>query len=399
MNRFMVPLTLLLAASSAHAQSPEPDAISSHAEQGQRAIAERRWADAARFYEKLRELLPETAEVHAQLGMIYFQMRDFRQAVPALQQAEKLKPGTPRVETLLAMSLSEVGRYEEALPGLKKGFTQTSDTMQRRVTGLQLQRSYSGLGRDDDAVGVALELTRLFPSDPEILYHTGKVFSNYGYLLTLRLAEVAPTSVWMYQAAAEANESLANYDAALADYGKVLALAPNRPGLHYRLGRVHLARARPPLAAADAEANAVREFEAELQLDPSNADAAYELGELRRKAGDLERARALFSQAVEHYPEFEQGLVGLGRVLIAQGQPARALPHLEKAVTLDARDEVAFFQLSQAHRALGHLEAAEKAQAEFQRLRAKKREQERLGLLRQQGATQQEVEDTVRPKR
>jgi tetratricopeptide (TPR) repeat protein len=397
MSRFTVPFAFLLAASSAQGQ-PQADAVDRYAEQGQRAVAERRWADAAELYVKLRELVPEAVEVHAQLGMIYFQMRDFGRAVTSLQQAEKLRPGTPRVETLLAMSLSEIGRYEEALPGLQKGFSQTSDTMQRRVTGLQLQRSFTGLGRDEDAVGVALELTRLFPEDPEILYHTGKVFSNYAYLLTLRLADVAPTSVWMYQAAAEANESLSNYDAALADYGKVLALAPNRPGIHYRLGRVHLARARPPLAAADAEANAVREFEAELQLDPSNADAAYELGELRRKAGDLERARVLFSQAIEHYPEFEQGLVGLGRVLIAQGQPARALPHLDKAVTLDARDEVAFFQLSQAHRALGNLDAAQKAQAEFQRLRAKKREEERLGLLRQQGATQQEVEETVKPK-
>jgi tetratricopeptide (TPR) repeat protein len=330
--------------------------------------------------------------------MIYFQMRDFGRAVPALQQAERLMPGMPNVETLLAMSLSEIGRYEEALPGLRKGLEQTSDTMLRRVTGLQLQRSYTGLGRDDEAVGVALELTRLFPKDPEILYHTGRVFSNYAYLLTLRLAETAPTSTWMYQAAGEANESLSNYDAALADYGKVLELAPNRPGIHYRLGRVHLARARPPLAAADAEANAVREFEAELGVDPTNADAAYELGELRRKAGDLEGARALFDQAVQHHPEFEQGLVGLGRVLIAQGQPERALPHLEKAIGLDPRDEVAYFQLSQAHRALGHLEKAQSAQAEFQRLRAKKREEERLGLLRQQGVTQQEVEDSVTRK-
>jgi tetratricopeptide (TPR) repeat protein len=202
----------------------------------------------------------------------------------------------------------------------------------------------------------------------------------------------------MYQAAGEANESLSNYDAALADYGKVLELAPNRPGIHYRLGRVHLARGRPPLAAAEAEANAVREFEAELGVDPTNADAAYELGELRRKAGDLEGARALFDQAVQHHPEFEQGLVGLGRVLIAQGQPERALAHLEKAIGLDPRDEVAYFQLSQAHRALGHLEKAQSAQAEFQRLRAKKREEERLGLLRQQGVTQQEVEDPVTRK-
>jgi tetratricopeptide (TPR) repeat protein len=389
---------IFVAAASAAAQAPDPDLVHRYVEQGRWAIAERRWQEAAAIYEKLRGLVPDTPEVHAQLGMIYFQMRDFGRAVTTLERAKELKSAIPNVEILLAMSLSEVGRYEEALPGLRKGFTQSSDSMQRRVTGLQLQRSLSGLGRDADAVEVALELSRLFPKDPEILYHTGKLFSNYAYLLTTRLADVAPTSTWMYQAAAEANESLANYDAALADYQKVLELAPNRAGIHYRLGRVHLARARPPLAAADAEANAIREFEAELRGDPSNADAAYELGELRRKAGDLDGARVLFAQAVEHYPDFQQGLVGLGRVLIAQGEAARGLPHLKKAVSLDPRDDAAYFQLWQAHRALGQAEAAGKAQAEFQRLRAKRREDERLGLLRQQGVTQQEVEEPATPQ-
>jgi tetratricopeptide (TPR) repeat protein len=380
-------------AASATAQEPERVEIDRYVEQGQRALAERRWPDAARAYERLRELAPEAPEVQAQLGMIYFQLRDFGRAVPALQQAQKLKPGLPNVETLLAMSLPELGRYEEALPGLRKAFAQTSDNTLRRVSGLQLQRAYGGLGRDDEAVEVALELTRLLPKDPEVLYHTGRVFSNYAYLLTRRLADIAPTSIWMHQAAGEANESLSNYDAALADYKKVLELAPNRPGIHYRLGRVHLARARPPLAAADAEANAAREFQAELELDPTNANASYELGQLRRKAGDLEGARKLFAQAIQHHPEFAQGLVGLGRVLIAQGLPERALPYLEKAVGLDPRDEVAYFQLAQAHRTLGRLEKAQAAQAEFQRLRARRVEQERLGLLRTQGVTQQEVED------
>ena len=250
------------------------------------------------------------------------------------------------------MCLSELGRYEEALPGLQKGFGQSSDVGLRRLTGLQLQRSHTGLGQDDQAVEVALRLTRLHPNDPEILYHTGRLISNYAYLLTMKLAEVAPTSVWTHQAAGEANESLGNYDAALDDYRKVLVLDPDRPGIHFRLGRVFLARARPPLAESDAEAQAAEEFEQELRIDPTNANAAYELGELLRKAGDLDRARELFVLAVEHYPEFEQGLVGLGRVLIAQGSPGPALPHLEKAAALDPEDDVAYFHLWQAHRAL-----------------------------------------------
>jgi tetratricopeptide (TPR) repeat protein len=395
----LVPLLLgiCLSGTVAVAQAPEPGALERHAAEGQKALAERRWADAARAYEKLRELSPGTAEVHAQLGMIYFQQHAFARAVPALRQALKLSPGLPNVDILLAMCLSELGRYEEALPGLRKGFGQSKDTALRRLAGLQLQRSYTGLGRDDEAVEVALQLTRLHKDDPEVLYHTGRLFSNYAYLLTMRLAEVAPASVWMHQAAGEANESMGSYDAALEDYRKVLALAPDRPGIHYRLGRVYLARARPPLSEADAEANAAREFEQELRIDPTNADAAYELGEIRRKAGDLEKARELFQMAVEHYPGFEQGLVGLGRVLVAQGKADLALPPLAKAVSLNPENDVAYFQLYQAHRALGHREEQEKAQAEFQRLRTRKREQERLDLLRMHVVTQQELDAETAP--
>jgi tetratricopeptide (TPR) repeat protein len=388
---------ITLAASTVLAQALESGALERHAREGQKALAERRWGDAARAYEKLRELSPETAEVHAQLGMIYFQQHEFARAVPTLRQAIKLKPGLPNVDILLAMCLSELGRYDEALPGLQKGFGQSADTALRRLAGLQLQRAYTGLGRDDEAVEVALQLTRLFKDDPEVLYHTGRLFSNYAYLLTMRLAEVAPTSVWMHQAAGEANESLGSYDAALDEYRRVLALAPDRPGIHYRLGRVFLARARPPLAEPGAEANAAREFEEELRVDPTNADAAYELGEIRRKAGDLDKARELFRMAVEHYPEFEQGLVGLGRVLVAQGKADLALPPLTKAVSLNPGNDVAFFQLYQAHRALGHREEQEKAQVEFQRLRTKKREQERLNLLRMHVVTQQELDAETAP--
>ncbi|RPH45199.1 MAG: hypothetical protein EHM91_07760, partial [Planctomycetota bacterium] len=202
----LVLLGIALACAPATAQSvPEPGSLERHAAEGQKALAERRWTDAARAYEKLRELSPETAEVHAQLGMIYFQQHDFARAVPPLRQALKLKPALPNVDILLSMCLSELGRYKEALPSLQKGFGQSADTALRRLAGLQLQRAYTGLGEDDKAVEVALQLSRVYGDDPEVLYHTGRLFSNYAYLMTMRLAAVAPSSVFMHLAAGEAN--------------------------------------------------------------------------------------------------------------------------------------------------------------------------------------------------
>jgi tetratricopeptide (TPR) repeat protein len=274
------------------------------------------------------------------------------------------------------MSLAEIGRHGEALPGLEKAFQQEStDAVLRRMVGLHLQRTYTDLGRDSSAVTVALELSRRYPDDPEVLYHTGRLFGNYAYLQMVRLSRIAPDSVWLHQAAGEANESQGLFDDAIREYQRVLALSPKRPGLHYRIGRVLLSRSTQGKGGTADEAAAVHEFEQELQIDPSNANAAYEIGEMQRKAGQLDQAIASFTKAVESYPEFEEALVGLGRTLVAAGQASAALPHLKKATSLNPGDEVAFYQIAQAHRALGQEAEQQAALAAFERLRSERERQ------------------------
>lgn len=351
------------------AQQPDPAVLRQRAQEGERALAEGRYAEAERAYDTLRRIAPATAEVHARLGLIYFQQGKFADAIPPLREAIRLKPGLPNVDTLLAMSLSELGRYEEALPALEKGFEQSADPVLRRMAGLHLQRGYTGLARDREAVEIALGLSTLHPDDPEVLYHTGRLFANFAYLQTMRLSRVAPDSVWMHQAAGEANESQGLYDAAIREYREVLARAPGRPGIHFRIGRALLARSQGGPPGGEVTAEALQAFEQELRIDPTNANAAYEIAELHRKAGELDKARVFFERALEHYPGFEDALVGLGRTLIALGQPAPAIARLQAAAERNPANEVAYYQLAQAYRALGQTAEQEKALAAFTRLR------------------------------
>ena len=349
---------------------PANDALMQrYAQAGEKALAEQRYGEAAQAFEKLRELAPNVAEIHARLGLIYYQAGKFEQSVPALRQALKLKPTLPNLDVLLAMSLSELGQYQEAIPALQKGFRQTKDAALRRSSGLQLQRVYTGLQQDDKAVEVALELARVYPKDPEILYHASRLFANYAYLSAVKLSQVAPDSLWLQLAAGEAHESQGHLDSALGAYREVLKMNPNHPGVHFRLGRVQLARAAQD---ANAETEALKEFEQELQLDPTNANAAYEAGELHRKAARFDRAFDLFSLAVKHYPDFEEALVAQGRTLVSLRKPEQALPPLRKAIALNASNEVTWFQIAQAYRALSNTAEQQKAFAEYQRLRNQK---------------------------
>ncbi len=391
---------LWLSGSCPLAQQPDSSLIERYSQEGAQALAEQRYAEAEKAYEKLVQLDPGIAEVHANLGLIYFQERKFEQAVPALRRALKLKPNLSKADTLLAMSLSELGRYSEALPGLEKGFRRSTDPATKRMCGLQLERAYTGLRRDSKAVEVALELNRLYPDDPEVLYHTGRLFGNFAYLTVQKLQEVAPTSVWMRLTAGDIYESQEHYDLAISEYRQVLALDPHRPGIHFRLGRALLSRSQTTNSAED-RAEALKEFEQELELDPTNANAAYELGEIHRKSGQRDKAETFFETALKYYPDFEEAQVGLSRVLIALGKPDLALPHLRKAVSLNPGDAVCYFHLSQVYRALGNVAEQQKTLAEFQRLRSQREREERSlikGALSPREVTKQELDSEDAPQ-
>ena len=192
-----------------------------------------------------------------------------------------------------------------------------------------------------------------------------------------KLAQVAPASVWRHQAEAEAYESQGSYDAAISEYRQVLSVDPRRPGIHYRIGRTLLARSRQTNTPHDYAA--AKEFEQELQVDPGNANAAYELGEIHRNAGEFDEAQKFFEQALQYYPDFEEAHLGLAAVLMSLQKPELALPHLQKAVSLNAGNEVAWYRLSQVQGMLGHEAEQKKAFAEFQRLRSQKSSQQEAG--------------------
>lgn len=361
-------MLVLSSASSLAAQGSQDETLQQYSQAGQQALAAGHYDEAESDFKKLLEIDPNIAEIHATLGVVYFQEKKFDQAVPELRRALRLKPGLTRASTLLAMSLSEVGEYPEALPGLEKGFQQAPDPVTKRMCGLQLMRAYTALQRDRDAVTISLELNRLYPNDPEILYHTSRIYGNFAYLTLHKLEAVAPTSIWRHQAVAEAFESEGSTNLAIGEYREVLKLDPQRVKIHYRIGRTLLARWQLTHLPED-RTEAAREFEQELQLDPGNANAIYELAEIHRQMNELDQAQQLFEAALKYYPDFEQAQLGLATTLMAQRKPDLALPHLQRAVALDADDEVAWYRLSQVNRALGNKDEQQKALAQFQRVR------------------------------
>lgn len=375
----------------AAAQSPS-DQLQQFFAEGQQAIIENRYADASRALEKARELAPDIPELLASLGFSYFQQGRFVDAAPVLEKAVGLKPGMPNVGLLLAASRSELGRFPDALPELERAFPTVTDPALKRLAGLQLQRAYSGLGRDSEAVETALRMVELYPKDPEVLYHAGRLLGHLAYVTVREMSLAAPNSVWTSQAAGEAYESDGQYDRAIAEYRKALELNPRQRGVHYRLGRALLRAG----TATDAVDLAMAEFETELRADPTNANAAYELGEIYRQEGDLEQARDRFAQAVEAYPRFEEARIALGGVLTSLGKPELALAHLQTALSINGGNDVTHYRLGQAYRALGRANEARASLNRFQELRSERAQRTAQGVAHEPVTAQRAEPETER---
>ena len=359
-------MVLLVPLASA-AQSADTSDPAQLAASGQQALREARYAEAQADFESLAKLEPGIAEIHATLGAIDFKLRAYEKSVHEVQTALRLKPSLPRLDSLLGLSLAELGRFKEALPRLEMGFKQTADRETRRMCGLQLLRAYSGLGRDADAVETSLELNKLYPDDPEVLYHTGRIYGNFAYITMEKLHDKAPNSIWMLQAQGEANESQKNYDAAIVAFHHVLAIDPHRPGIHYRLGRIYLSRFHDTQVAADRDAAQI-EFQDELAVDPGNGNAGYELAVLDVEQGKAGDARNQFEGVLAHFPDFEEALVGLAGILLDSQKATDAVPLLKQATRIRPDDEVAWYRLAQAYRATGARQEQADALAEFRKL-------------------------------
>jgi tetratricopeptide (TPR) repeat protein len=316
---------------------------------------------------KLSSLNPGVAEIQANLGAVYFQEGKIRAAADSLRKALRLKPTLTKSKTLLAICLAELGESKQALPGLDACFHGAVDAESKRRCGLELLRAYSAMHRDAQAVTTALALNTAYPDDAEILYQTGRIYGNFAFLTMEKLRDKDPNSIWMLQASAEAAESQENYDEAIRRYNAVLRIEPRRPGIHYRMGRVYLARFEG--AREEKERNlAAEQFRAELAIDPENGNAAYELAQIEHDTGNVEQAQQDFEALLVVRPDFEQALVGLAGTLIEMRKPELAVPRLQHAIAIDSNDEVAWYRMARALHMVGDLEGQKKALVQFERL-------------------------------
>jgi tetratricopeptide (TPR) repeat protein len=319
------------------------------------------YAKAIENLEQLEKMAPGVAEVCANLATAYYSVGRFDDAARQAREALKLKPSLTNAHFFLGLSLAESDRCREALPYLEKDYGHAPELSMKRAVGVDALRCAMSVNDSEQALNWVRSLDRDFAGDPDVLYLSSHVYSSLSTRASQRLLMTAPESYQAHQLNAEVLAMQGKFSDAAAEYRKVLSLNPHLTGIHYELGELLLAGERGPNTLDEAQ----REFEAELKIDPRNATAEYELGEMARQARQWNEAIQHFQRAVFLDPQFAEALIGLGKSLVSAGRAQEAVAPLEQSVKLDPGNANGHYQLSFAYRRVGREEDARKELATY----------------------------------
>lgn len=313
------------------------------------------------LYRELVTMRPTFGEGWWYLGTGLYELHRYEQALDAFQHLSKIdvKDGSSRA--LIGLCEFQLRRYEESLEHLFKaeqlGMGPNREmvmTVNYHIVILLNKAGQFEWARD-----------RLAPfswladiSDPVV---------EAAGINTLRLqalpSEVPADKLEMVMKAGRASwePSLAGHPEQSAKlFEELIAAYPAQANLHYAYG-VRLLDSDP--------AAAMKEFQKEIEMNPSQVVARVQIIMLKLKQGDAEEALPMAREAVKSAPDYFLAHNVLGRTLLALGKTNPAIQELQTAVKLEPKSAENHFDLAEAYRAAGRKLDAKKEQDEFARIK------------------------------
>ena len=268
-------------------------------------------------------------------------------------QSQAKSSASAGAEARRSIELAESGNCAQALPLLKKAIHQTTDKDLKRHIGLDGLHCAMTRNAPYESLDFLSVLNREFPRDPDVLYAATHAYSDLALRASQDLANEAPFSFQVHELNAEALELQHKWDEAAAEYRKILEINPSLPGTHARLGRALLSKPQP---TPDEVAQAKKNFQEELEIDPRNAVAEFVLGQLAADAHDYPTAIQHFARATKLDTGFMEAFLGLGTAFNSLKQFTDAIPPLETYEKMAPDSPTGHYQLAVAYAGAGRRE-------------------------------------------
>jgi len=298
-------------------------------------------------------------------GIEEFHQGKYEAAKSTLEQALKHKSRDAHARTFLALARAATGGCDIASNDLYDAFTNNRDSDLRRLAGLALVQCHLAHDRMEAAIPVALALQREFPADPDVLYQAARLHMKAWNDVVFQMFQKTPASYRVNQISAEIFEIQGRYADAINEYRKAIEKNPAAINLHFRLGRALVLQSHSPGALSAAR----REFEAELQLNPSDAVAEYEIGQILLSENKPQEAGPRFERALALSPDFGEALLSVAKIRADERHYDEAIPLLERAVCLQPANESAHYNLMLAYRNAGRTADAQREKSEVDKLK------------------------------
>jgi tetratricopeptide (TPR) repeat protein len=292
-------------------------------------------------------------------GISAFQHGRYVEASRLLEDAVSRDRGDEHARAFLALARAASGHCAEAIGDLTARFNSSGNPDLARLAGLALVQCLSADGKTDKALGFATQLEARYPDDADVLYQAARLHMKAFNDVTHRMFEKTPASYRVNQLSAEIFETQNKFTEAAAEYRKAIAKNPQALNLHFRLGRAILLESHDPEALAQAR----KEFEAELALNPSDAAAEFQIGQILNATAKPAEALAHLQKALDLSPDFAEAALAIGKMRVQAKQYAEAIPLLEHVVAIQPDNEGGHYNLMMAYRNSGN---ADKARAEQQ---------------------------------
>jgi tetratricopeptide (TPR) repeat protein len=342
------------------------------AAEARRALEAGRTDEAVSLYTKATTLRPGWSEGWWRLGTLQLDTRRFLEARDAFSQFVKVEqkqagPGWG----MLGLCEFEMKRYPEALDALERGIQAGlgSNPVFAREVLYHAGILNSKARRWEIAVrrlGLALNQAAAGRPGiaPQALLSDEAVVDALG-IASLRLpllpAEIPPVRKGVVHQAGRARAlfELQDGPAATQEYRKLAAEYPAEAGVHYARG-VFLLKNR--------SADAIAEFQREIEISPKDVDARMQIALECLRVGDYEQGRKYAAEAVALAPRHFAPRVANGRLLLAVDNVPAAIQELEIAVRLAPGSPDARLALSRAYAQAGRPQDAARERAEFDRI-------------------------------
>jgi tetratricopeptide (TPR) repeat protein len=360
----VVPLTI----EGARAQSTSPG-VDNPLSQAVETEKRQDYAAAEKLYRQALLALPDDPEILKRLGLVCQKQQRYQESTEIFRQILKRAPAYPEVNLLLAISYYALNAFDKAAEAARRELMANPKHRQAQYyLALALHASDQNLEAIQELEGLLAD----HPDDLETLYQLVLFYKDGAQEASQRVARLAPDSDWCLALRAEAFADNDHLDDAIREYQAILNKNPSFPGIHFELGQVYWRK-------KDAE-HAKEKLKLALLEDPNQPLANFYLGDILTEQKKYPEAIAHLRIAIAAYPKMTKAYFLLAKCHAGTGDSERALELYKRALDLDPDYKEVHYQLYALYARLGD---KQKSQAElriFEKLTRENDERDKKSL-------------------